>query len=425
MAEPWERPSVGFTAGVVHAPHPLLPGVAFSPVAAAYRDFAGGRRFWVVTFAVSGSSFAVVSRIRDSQHGWVLKAASVVLHEGRWEWGQSAAGAYVFSALKVEDKARVEAARERGRAGDHVDSSLLDRALLQRLAHSPATLRLHECGHDDAFLYCVTELAAGEPLLLASLDSRPAHLVGVLAEDEARTVVRAVCSALAELHGAGWCHKDVSPENVVCMPAPAFGARLIDFGSAMPMTRAGWGGAGADGRAWAPFPPARGGIVTKFPYACPAYVYGEGWRGVEFDMFSVGATLYHFLCGRKLYPMPHPSNSVFAALLESNDQLLARAWAAAGGGAPATTGGGGKPPPWPAAAPPPPAAALEPFVEAHFTPFEVILLELVLELRTRGLPPPSTAALDLLARTVRITPAFRPPCMATLLATHPFFAESA
>ena len=54
-------------------------GVAFSPVAAAYRDFAGGRRFWVVTFAVSGSSFAVVSRIRDSQHGWVLKAASVVV----------------------------------------------------------------------------------------------------------------------------------------------------------------------------------------------------------------------------------------------------------------------------------------------------------------------------------------------------------
>ena len=235
MSRPWERPTTELVAPALHGGHPLLPAVYFSPCIAGLRPFLASHH-WVVTFAASGRSFAILSRIRDSQHGWVLKAASVAQCGDRWEWVQTA-GEYDFHCMKVEEKERVEASRERGLQDHHVDNSLLDRALMQRLAHVPTVLHLRECGHDGTFFYCVTELADNEPLIVAHREERPPASVGVLVEGEARPVLRAACVALAALHGAGWCHKDVSPENVLCMPAPDYGVRLIDFGSALPMAR--------------------------------------------------------------------------------------------------------------------------------------------------------------------------------------------
>jgi hypothetical protein len=140
---PWERPSAALVAPAFHAPHPLLPEIPFAPVLAGMRDFVNGagaaNPFWVITFtaladpAAPSVSYAVLDPIHNSQHGWVLRAAEVVQREGRWEWVQLAGGAYSIWCIKVEDKARVEGARMRGRQEHHVDNSLLDRALLVAL----------------------------------------------------------------------------------------------------------------------------------------------------------------------------------------------------------------------------------------------------------------------------------------------------
>ncbi len=98
---------------------------------------------------------------------------------------------------------------------------------------------------------------------------------------------RSVAAGLAAAHGQGIIHRDIKPENVLIDAAGE--ARLCDFGIAVPL--------GGD--------PAVAGT--------PAYMAPECWSreySVATDMFSLGATLYECLSGRRPFDSAGGRNSL-------------------------------------------------------------------------------------------------------------------
>jgi hypothetical protein len=127
---------------------------------------------------------------------------------------------------------------------------------------------------------------------------------------------------------------------------------------------------------------------------------------VEFDVFSVGATLFAYLFGRPAYASPVYISDMFKRVFDSNGLLVNRAKAVNG----AWNHNDGR------TLPPDARAAVEPALGLALDgPFEQELRRLGATLQ----PPISLDALDFIARTMRFTPALRPPSMDYLLG-HPF-----
>lgn len=161
-------------------------------------------------------------------------------------------------------------------------SALLDRMSQEARASArvnhPHLVALFDMGEDDTLgLYLVFEYVEGP-----TLHERLAE--GPLPRAEAARVVRELGDALAYAHGRGIVHRDVKPENVILSPA---GSKLADFGIArLPDSTLTQGN----------------GIVL----GTPAYSAPEALRGGKFsplsDQFSLGATLYEAISGRRAFP---------------------------------------------------------------------------------------------------------------------------
>ncbi len=101
-------------------------------------------------------------------------------------------------------------------------------------------------------------------------------LRGPLAVNEAVRLAREVCRALIEAHGAGVLHCDLKPENVLL--DSSFNVRLCDFGqSRMSHERS----------------PALGTLY----YMAPEQADLEAVADARWDVYAVGALLYHMLTG--------------------------------------------------------------------------------------------------------------------------------
>jgi serine/threonine protein kinase len=144
------------------------------------------------------------------------------------------------------------------------------------LSH-PAIVTLHDMGEDEsAGLYLVFELIKGPTL-------RERLLRGPLAPIEAAQLARALGSALSHAHAAGVVHRDVKPENVMLPPAIP---KLTDFGIAR-------------------LPDSTLTHATKV-LGTPAYSAPEAIASGAFsassDQFSLAATLYEALTGKRAFP---------------------------------------------------------------------------------------------------------------------------
>jgi serine/threonine-protein kinase len=146
------------------------------------------------------------------------------------------------------------------------------------LSH-PNMVTLHDMGeHPELGLFLVFERVHG-PTLRDRLDSGP------LPAREVATLARELGDALTQAHASGVIHRDVKPENVLLSPR---GAKLTDFGIArLPdstLTSA-----------------STGAVLGTPAYSAPeALALGE--FGAASDQFSLAATLYEALTGRRAFP---------------------------------------------------------------------------------------------------------------------------
>jgi eukaryotic-like serine/threonine-protein kinase len=146
--------------------------------------------------------------------------------------------------------------------------------------HHPHIVPLYDSGEADGVLYYVMPYESEH-----SLRDRLAH-DGPLAVDDALTVLRDICDALAHAHRQGIVHRDVKPDNVLLTGRHAM---VTDFGIAKAMT--------------ASTPDAATlttlGIMIGTPaYMAPEQIVADPQVDHRADIYAVGVLAFELLTGR-------------------------------------------------------------------------------------------------------------------------------
>lgn len=145
-----------------------------------------------------------------------------------------------------------------------------------RVSH-PHLVALFDMGEDPvAGLFLVFEYVQGSTLKQRLSDGR-------LTPDQAARLARELGSALHYAHQAGVVHRDVKPENVMLSPT---GAKVADFGIArIPDSTL-----------------TQGGSILGTPaYSAPEAIR-KGRFSSQSDQFSLAATLYEAVSGKRAFP---------------------------------------------------------------------------------------------------------------------------
>lgn len=165
--------------------------------------------------------------------------------------------------------------------GPEVKASLFERMRQEAKAAAalshPNMVTLHDMGEEESVgLYLVFEHIDGPTLRERLRD-------GALPPQEVAALARQLGGALARAHAAGVIHRDVKPENVMLS---ATGAKITDFGIArLPdstLTRV-------------------GAVLGTPAYSAPEALT-SGDFGPASDQFSLAATLYEALSGKRAFP---------------------------------------------------------------------------------------------------------------------------
>lgn len=152
------------------------------------------------------------------------------------------------------------------------------------LSH-PNTIEVYDYGRtEDGTFYYVMEYLTG--LSLAELVAR--H--GPLPPGRAIYLLRQVCGALTEAHGAGLIHRDIKPANIFAARRGGLWdfAKLLDFGLVKP-TR---------GLSIGPELSADGSISGSPLYMAPEQAVGDRPVDARSDLYALGAVGYFLLTGR-------------------------------------------------------------------------------------------------------------------------------
>lgn len=166
--------------------------------------------------------------------------------------------------------------------------------LLRRFEH-PGIVRGIDHGFDRGNHYLVMELVEGRSLGQALSES------GALPVREAVRLGRQIADALRYLHGQGYLHRDVKPDNVLLDKAG--NAKLCDLGFAVPVPRAGASPAAAPATA-----------VGTAGYMSPEA--GTTNAGVSGDIYAFGIHLYALLTGHEPFPGASSEEVVTAQLTD-------------------------------------------------------------------------------------------------------------
>ncbi len=160
-----------------------------------------------------------------------------------------------------------------------------------RVSH-PHLVALYDMGEDPATgLFLVFEYVQGSTLKQRLTEGR-------LTPDQAARLARELGNALHFAHQAGVVHRDVKPENVMLSPT---GAKVADFGIArIPDSTL-----------------TQGGSILGTPaYSAPEAIR-KGRFSAQSDQFSLAATLYEAISGRRAFP---GDDAVAVASLITNEE---------------------------------------------------------------------------------------------------------
>ena len=153
-----------------------------------------------------------------------------------------------------------------------------------RKLHNDHLVRVHDLFEENGTAYYVMDYVDGE-----NLSERLKRTAKPMGEDEVWSLLPQVLDALSTVHGHGIWHLDLKPANIMVDKQGT--VKLIDFGASKQLT-------------------AKGGITTS---TAVSYTNGFAPReqmeqnldkfGPWTDLYSLGATLYNLLSGKKP-PLP-------------------------------------------------------------------------------------------------------------------------
>jgi hypothetical protein len=192
--------------------------------------------------------------------------------------------------------------------------------------HHPNLITVHDWGEADGLVFFSMELVEGRSLKDVLKEQ------GRLSPDEALRVIRPVLEALAYAHGKGVIHRDIKPDNV--MVADGGAVKIADLGLSRIDEAEGTGSSDTE-----LFQTTAGSFMGTPHYMAPEQ--GRDAHAVDHrcDIYSVGATLYHLVCGRPPFggstpmevmiaaqsqPLTWPEHAPPPALRESIARLMAR-----------------------------------------------------------------------------------------------------
>jgi serine/threonine protein phosphatase PrpC len=197
--------------------------------------------------------------------------------------------ATLFQAIDLENHGtvavKIPLAQYRARLQHEAD-------ILSQFAH-PCILRFVASKAGKHVAYLVTEYLRGYTL---------GHLmrnICPLPEPEARKIGARLCEALGQLHGKGFLHRDVKPQNVMLCADDTL--RLMDFGLATQIQH------------HVSFLHRFGPRVGTADYMAPEQVQGKACDG-RADLFSLGVVLYEMLTGKMPFVGTTPKEVMGARL---------------------------------------------------------------------------------------------------------------
>jgi len=152
-----------------------------------------------------------------------------------------------------------------------------------RVGHPGAVSVLDHGREDGGVAYLVMELLDGEPLSLAAARSRNLRLEQLLDYTDQ------ILDVLAAAHDKGIIHRDLKPDNLFV--AREGRVKVLDFGVARMLVD-------APGE----FRTRTGTAIGTLPYMAPEQARGKT-RELDgrADLFSLGATLFRILSGRRIH----------------------------------------------------------------------------------------------------------------------------
>jgi eukaryotic-like serine/threonine-protein kinase len=177
--------------------------------------------------------------------------------------------------------------------------------LTAALSH-PNTVEIYDYGRtEDGTYYYVMEYLRG--LSLAELVER--H--GPLPAGRAVHLLRQVCLALCEAHGAGLIHRDIKPSNIFASKRGGTDdvAKLFDFGLVLPLSKNG-----------APHQSGEGRIFGTPLFMSPEQATGDRAIDGRSDIYSLGAVAYYLLTGR---PPFEGANGIGLLIAHAHDPVVA------------------------------------------------------------------------------------------------------
>jgi len=183
-----------------------------------------------------------------------------------------------------------------GRNRESVARFIREAEAALKISH-PNLVRAYEVGQTEGLYYIVMEYVEGETAarILAS-EKR-------FSEKRALQVCLAVAEALREAHGEGIVHRDVKPGNILVAGDGA--AKLADLGLAKDTT-----GEITEGLTHT------GQVVGTPSFMSPEQATDAKDVDERTDIYSLGATLYALITGRK----PHDASNLYALIKKVVDE---------------------------------------------------------------------------------------------------------
>jgi serine/threonine protein kinase len=178
---------------------------------------------------------------------------------------------------------------ELARDNEFVNRFRRESRVLLSLKH-PNVIRGYDAGEYDGKLYIATEYVEGRSI------GDILELGGRFPQEVVLHVAGDIAQALEYSWSLEIVHRDIKPDNI--MIGSDGRVRLADFGLA---------------RSVAPEATQlsrSGSIVGTADYISPEQVTGEGTVDVRSDIYSLGGSLYHMLCGEKPCPGQTPGDVI-------------------------------------------------------------------------------------------------------------------